>query len=147
MEDGVKYEEGQDGPNMKPQKEKRVTPTKATKTLIEKLARLEGMTPTQMMAKMARFYEVAVTQLHDGNATPDELNAFILDYRLAIMERGMEAFGAELRGEDQATQAPKTQMLGERKFTLEGPTVLIRTEDGTSPQEPAPPSPAQREVK
>lgn len=140
-------EERHDEIVQRPEKEKRVRETAATRALVERLAKLEGMTPNQMRAKMAKFYEIAAHHLFDGGATPDVLNQFIIDYRMSVLEKGMEAVGAELRGEDRATRSPPVQHLGQRKFQMPGPDTIIRAEDDFSPQEPAPPTPAQRTVK
>jgi len=129
------------------EQKKRTALPPATRDLVERLARLEGLTENQMMARMAEFYEQAVDFLHKEGLTPEAFNAFVLNYRRVIIEKGMEALGATLRGEDQAAQRPPAQRLGERKFSMPGPDTIVRVEDDYGPVPPAPPTPAQREVK
>lgn len=126
---------------------KRTALPPATKELVGRLAELEGLTEAQMLAKMAQFYESAVDFLHKESMTPEKFNEFVLNYRRIVIERGMEHLGATLRGEDQAAQRPPVQNLGTRKFSIPGPGTFVRAEEDYSPVPPAPPTPAQREVK
>ena len=119
----------------------------ATKKLVERLAELEGLTPTEMMEKMAGFYEMAVSFLHEEGMTPAAFNKYLLGFRAAVLEQGMKAIGEALRGEDRAADAPLVQHLGKRAFRVPGPTTIVAGhEDDLAPSPPAPPEPAQRRV-
>lgn len=125
---------------------KKISLSPAAREIVERLADLEGVTPSQMMVKMAQFYEQAVDFLHKEGLTPEAFNVFVLNYRRVVIERGMEHLGKTLRGEDMATQRPPVQNLGKRKFSMPGPGTVVRADDDYSPEPPAPPTPAQREV-
>lgn len=135
---------GRKGDNMAT---KPITPPPATKELVERLAELEGITPKEMMMKMAGFYGAAVSFLYEEGMTPAAFNKYLLGFRQAVLEQGMKAIGEALHGEDRTANAPPVQHMGKRKFVMPGPaTIVAGHEDDLAPSPPALPEPAQRKV-
>ena len=112
--------------------------------MIDRLAALEGLTPSAMQKKMAEFYEMAVTALYEEGMTPTSFAKFILSIRHAVIEQGLRAVAEALHGEDDAAAAPPVQRLGSKKFTMPGPTTILT--DELTPSPIAKPEPAQRKV-
>ena len=112
--------------------------------MIDRLAELEGLTPSGMQKKMAEFYEMAVSFLYEEGMTPIAFAKFVLSIRHAVIEQGLHAVAQALHGEDRTAAAPPVQKLGSKKFTMPGPTVVLS--DELTPSPIAEPEPAQRKV-
>lgn len=115
-----------------------------TRDLIDRLAKLEGLTSSEMQKKMAEFYEMAVNFLYKEGMTPTSFAKFVLGIRHAVIEQGLHAVAQALDSEDHGAAAPPVQKLGSKKFTMPGPTVVLS--DELTPSPIAEPEPAQRKV-
>ena len=123
---------------------KRLLLPPVTRDLIDRLAKLEGITSSEMQKKMAEFYEMAVSFLYKEGVTPTTFAKFVLGIRHAIIEQGLAAVAQALHAEDHSAAGPPIQKLGKGKFTMPGPTVILS--DELTPSPAAEPEPAQRKV-